>query len=153
MRSRRYGETYVRVIALEVIDKESNIGLVFGIAMIDYWSPCNMISRDFGDRIVQGLESATPYRLVDTVAGPANAVKKVKARWNCRDDTSIEKPLLRFDPTMDESNFHIMEHKNRFDVIIGRPDIVKFDILDANKRLFLAAANLFRSRPHAIDGT
>lgn len=153
MKLSRYDETFLRVIAIKTVDEENTRGLVFGVAMIDYWSPCNMISRDFGSRMVKDLESGTPRPLVTTLAGEARAIKKVKARWHCRDDIRITNPLMRFDPTMDESEFHIMEHGDRFDIIIGRPDIIKFDILDASKRLALAAPQFFRSRPHKIDGT
>jgi hypothetical protein len=153
MKLRRYDETFLRLIAIRVIDEEDTRGLIYGVAMIDYWSPCNMVSRDFGNQMVKDLGSDTPKPLVMTLAGKARAIKKVKARWHCLDDARITNPLMRFDPTMDESEFHIMEHGDRFDVIIGRPDIIKFDILDAGKRLALAAPQFFRSRPHAIDGT
>jgi hypothetical protein len=153
MRLRGYDENFMRIIAIKTVVEEDTRGLVFGVAIIDYWSPCNMTSREFGSRMVKDVDSGTPKPVVTTVAGEARAIKKVKARWHCRDDIRIPNPLIRFDHTMDESEFHIMEYGDRFDVIIGRPDIIKFDILDVGKRLALAAPQFFRSKPHAIDGT
>ena len=54
-------------------------------------------------------------------------------------DPQVPKSLLKFDETFDDSEFHILENgAARFDFIIGRPDIIKFDILNIQARVPLA---------------
>lgn len=94
--------------------------------MIDPCSPCNLVSREFGEHLLpSALESANPYPCVETLNTVANGIMKIEARWNCVSDLSIRNQRLKLDLTMVRSESDISEHGNRFDVIIGRPDIVK----------------------------
>jgi hypothetical protein len=122
--------------------------------MIDVWSPYNIISRKFGNIICDDLQFRTPYPLINTLAGTANAITNIQARWHCVNDPRIPHSSLKFDETFDQSEFEIMEYDAaRFDVIIGRPDIIKFDILNIQARVPLAAPNYFRSLPLSVNST
>ena len=148
-----YQETLERTIKLEVPDGRGSYTSIKGRVMIDFWCEHNLVSRNFGNRIFDNLDSADSYVIVDSLGGEANAIKKFESRWHCVDDPGIENPCLRFDPTMDLSAFHVMEREYRFDVIIGCADIVKYDLLDIGKRPPFAAPAGFRSLRQSVDST
>ena len=152
-RRRRYQEKLERTIILEVPDGNGGYKSIKGRVMIDFWCDYNLVSRNFGNRIFENLDSAKPYIIVDSLGGEANAIREFESRWHCIDDPSIENPGLRFDPTMDLSTFHVMEREKRFDVILGYADIIKYDLLDIGKRPHFAAPAGFRSLRQSVDST
>ncbi|KAF2193864.1 hypothetical protein K469DRAFT_186728 [Zopfia rhizophila CBS 207.26] len=141
-------ETFVREIAFEVVDGKTKIIYCHGIAMIDPWCPYNVISRKFAKNFYDGLDSAIATPLFDTLNGSVNAIRKIRARWYCKENLEVEEPRVKCDPTMEESDFHIMEDGCRFDVIIGVKDIRRFGLLVTDRPL---AAPGFRSLPPPIN--
>jgi hypothetical protein len=125
-----------------------------GKAMIDIHTEYSLISRRFADLSYQAarsteLEKATPFQVIETLAGPANALVETTARWHCEINPNVAVPWRRMNPKMVSSKFYIMELPCDYDVIIGRRDIVEFDLMGIKKHP-LAAAHLpehFRSQP------
>jgi hypothetical protein len=148
MQSRR-DETFHRTIIAETIDKNGEPRLHHGVAIIDPCSPCNLVSRRFSRLFLEDMETVNPYPCVMTVGGIAYAIRKMNARWHCLENPNIKNPLLRFDPTMQSSEFEIMRDGDCYDIIIGRPDIIKFGIMDIEKPPLTAA--LFRSARPTVN--
>lgn len=127
----------------------------YGMAMIDIQSEHSLISRGFADLLFADaksteLESATPYPVLETLGGPANAIMQTSARWYCENGPGVMFPWPRMNPKLVRSKFHVMEKNCQYDVIIGLRDIAEFDLLGLRK-LPLAAAHNFRSQPYAVD--
>ena len=131
-------------------------------AMVDFHCPYNLISRELAELIfadvksIVDLGSLNPYPVVVTLGpgdGTANAIMEVNARWNCENNPTVAAPWLMFENRYLSSKFLIMERSCGYDVIIGAPDIVNYDLLGLNRRFALAAPQGFRSQPHPINGT
>jgi hypothetical protein len=144
-------ETFQRSIVLEVPIGTGNYTLRGGVALIDTGSDRNMMSRKFAEILFGKLDSMNPYQLVRSPLGEEiyNEIAQVELRWQLLVNPAIVNPLVRCDDKMDLSLFHIMEHGSEFDLIIGRPDILNFNLLNAKSRIPFAAA--FRSLPSPID--
>ena len=122
-------------------------------AMIDFYTKPNLVSRQFAEMIFEDLDSNNLQPVVETLAGPANSIRKVKARWHCTNNTTVESPWLNFGARFFDGDFDIMEHSCEYDVIIGSESIVEYDLLGLRRKLPLAAPGNFRSRPHSVHGT
>jgi hypothetical protein len=104
-----------------------------GFAMIDNDTEHSVISRSFADRLFQlagsrKLELSKPFSLIDTLAGPANALIETTGRWHFETNPNIRDPWRNMPPKMVQSSFYIMEEECVHDVIIGRRDIVEFGL-------------------------
>ncbi|KAF1956371.1 hypothetical protein CC80DRAFT_504933 [Byssothecium circinans] len=119
-------------------------------ALIDPQCQHNLISRRLAERLFEHLDPIAPYPIVVSLNGSVNAIKKVKGRWQGRNQPHIANPWLRFGDVMEDAEFHVLEGHAPFDVIIGRRDIVRLDLLNLEQRPALAAAH-FRSYPPPVD--
>lgn len=148
---RTFDETFQRTIALEVPNDKGDYTLRYGTALIDTGSDCNMMSRRFAEILFGKLNSTNSHQLVRSPLGEEiyNEIGQAELRWQLLVDPAIINPLVRRHDKFDLSLFHIMEHGTEIDLIIGRPDILNFKLLNAKSRIPFAAP--FRSLPSSND--
>jgi hypothetical protein len=143
-------DTFTRVIEFEALPRTKDSPVVRGIAMIDTGCPWNVISRKFARNFLDDIESepATIPFLECLNGQEVYYIKKIRARWYCKEDVDVEEPAFMFDPSMVESEFYIVDN-DHIDVIIGKKDINRLKILV--KGPAFAGPNFFRSKPPQID--
>jgi hypothetical protein len=140
-------ERFERYIKLEVPLKDGTFTFINVVAMIDYHSPVNVISRQLLDRFSDMKVDSTERRhYADTLGGRAYSVAHVTAKWHCNT------PDL-FDPIFDEAEFQISEHRYRFEVIIGRPAIMKHSLFNDQGEKPMAAPSGLRTQHPPYDRT
>ena len=145
------------LVSFEVEKANGSVTFLTRTALIDTGAPCNIMSRQVGELLVSGLESDTAYPLLHSHGGVAYALRKIDVLWWCRDstghDTSATRRILRFPEKFVSSPFHIVQRSFEVDLIIGRPDIIKYDLLgySGTKLSFFGAGSCFRSQLPHVD--
>jgi hypothetical protein len=148
-RGRNKSETFVRGIVFAV---DSVVITRSGMALLDTGCRPNFVSLDFAALFFRELKNCDHARPLtpafESVNGTAiNHIMEFRARWYCKRDGDIEGPLFEFDPKLQPSTFYVVDGL-RFDVIIGRDDIEKHNLVGRGRSLL---ATGFRSN-HPSQG-
>jgi hypothetical protein len=106
-----------------------------GVALIDPFSPENILSREFGELHYSNLDFSNAFPIAQTLrGGNIEVIGPYSARWWVR-GTSKGSNKEVFPSKYLTSEFYIMKDKANFDVIIGIQDIMSHCLLIPNAPL------------------
>lgn len=141
-------ENFLRRIDIEVVQNGVATRRA-AMALLDTGCPKNLMSGKLASNLGIKIRCRPGIPLFEGVGGGEfRTVGQVTGRWSCKDQPG--KSRLGFDPKYYDGIWEISDNYNeRYDVIIGRETITRYDLFKVKREL--AGPVSYRHLPEQID--